>query len=94
MEGLVSSRGGTTPYRPLCFVFLQRRGKVLYRPLCLVSYTGDGSLPSPVFGFIEQGGTALYHPCVRLYKAVGDCSLPSLVFVFVYHRGGTILYRN
>ena len=56
MEGVVSSRGGTAPYRPLCSVLYSRRGRFCTIPCVWFNLGGDGSLLSPVFGSIEQGG--------------------------------------
>ena len=57
---------------------------------------GDGSLTSPVFGFIQQRGTALYRPmCSVLCVTGGDSSLESPVFGFAFNlvwrlREGTV----
>ena len=75
MDGLLSSKGGTAPYRPLWSVLYRGGGEALYRPLCLVLYEGNGSLLSPMFGSIEQGGAALYRPlCSDLYSMGGRLS--------------------
>ena len=80
MESLVSSRGmgGSLPS---CARFhIAERGWFSTVP-CVRLYIagGDGSLPSPVFGF-------------TFYIAGGDGSLPSLEFGFI-HQGGTVHYR-
>ena len=65
---------------------------------------GDGSLPSPVFGFIKRG-EALYHllclgfiyggrlstaPCVRFYRTGEGGSLPSSVRLYIAGRDGSL----
>ena len=62
--------GGTAIYCPLCLVLYSREGTALYRPFVRFSMAegGDGSLPSPSFGFIwQRGGRLSTVPCVRLY---------------------------
>ena len=79
-----------------------RRPVVCYERHC-IKQGGDGSLPSPVFRFIWQGGAALYRPlcsvlysrggrlctvpCVRFYIAGGDGSLLCPVFGFIQQGG-------
>ena len=92
-NALYQAGRGRLPTVPCVRFYTERGRRLLYRPLCLVLYRGDGSLLSPVFGFIEQGGGRLSTvTCVRPYIAGGDGSLPSPEFGFVYHRG-TDLYR-
>ena len=68
MEGLVSNGGGTAPNRPLISV------------LCNIGEIG--SLPSPIFGFMQQGvdGSA---PFPAFDYIVGGWSLLSPVFNLV-----------
>ena len=71
-----------------------------HRPVLLLHYYGrprikqggDGSLPSPVFGFIQRGGGRLCTvPCVWFYIRGGG-SLLSPVSGFI-KQGRTALYR-
>ena len=74
-------------------------GMAFYRPLCSVLYSSGGrlcnvlwgsSLPSPVFGFIQQGETAIYRSlCTVLYGGGGAVLCRPLCSV-LYSRGGRL----
>ena len=73
MDGLLSSRGRTGLYRPLCLVFYSREGTALYRPFCSVLYSrgGGAALYRPLCSVLysRKEGTALYRPlCSILYR--------------------------
>ena len=76
-------QGGATLCRPLCSVLYcrwDRREERISIVPCVRFFRakeGGGSLPSPVFGFIQKGGTVLYRSL---------CSVE-------YDRRGTALYR-
>ena len=69
MEGLVSSRGGTAPYRPLCSVLYRGGGRLCTVP-CVWFYTGGTALYRPLSSILYiTVGTALYRPlCLVLYR--------------------------
>ena len=92
MDGLVSSRGGTALYRPLCSFLYRREGTDLYRPLRSVLYSrGRGTaLYRPLCSVLySRGGTALYHPlCSVLHSGGEGTALYRPLYSVFYRREG------